>query len=141
APDLEAEEHLDLRPLDPQLGTITDRDGEVLYGPREVRVLGLDKTRIDEGDQEDAARELAGLLGTDPDRYARAVADHGPEAFVPALTIRVEDEGEYPLDEAAQVTGFHAAEETRPLAVERDYAPGVLGSLREADAEDVEESE
>src|SRR5699024_10753034 len=47
----------------------------------------------------------------------------------------------YPLDEAAEVTGFHAADQTRPLAVERDYAPGVLGSLREADAEDVEDSE
>src|SRR5699024_3405923 len=90
---------------------------------------------------EDAARELAGLLGTDADRYAQTVADHGPEAFVPALTIRVDDEGEYPLDEAAEVTGFHAADQTRPLAVERDYAPGVLGSLREADAEDVEDSE
>jgi len=141
APDLEPREHLDLQTLEPQLGTVTDRDGQELYGPHPVKVLGLDKTQIDEDEQEDAARELAGLLGTDADRYAQTVADHGPEAFVPALTIRVDDEGEYPLDEAAEVTGFHAADQTRPLAVERDYAPGVLGSLREADAEDVEDSE
>lgn len=141
APELGPREHLDLKTLDPQLGTVTDRDGKELYGPREVTVLGLDKTQIDEDDQEAAARELAELLGTDADRYAQTVADHGPEAFAPALTIRVEDEGEYPLDDAAEVTGFHAAEQTRPLAVDRDYAPGVLGSLRDADAEDVEDSD
>src|SRR5699024_2810951 len=139
APDLEPREHLDLQTLEPQLGTVTDRDGQELYGPHPVKVLGLDKTQIDEDEQEGAARELAGLPGTDAD--PQTVADHGSEAFVPALTIRVDDEGEYPLDEAAEVTGFHAADQTRPLAVERDYAPGVLGSLREADAEDVEDSE
>ena len=141
APGLAAGEHLDLRTLEPALGTITDRDGEVLYGEHDVKVLGLDKTRIEESAQEDAARELAGLLGTDPDRYAKAVADNGPEAFVPALTIRTSDEGDYPLVEAAQITGFHASEQTRPLAVERDYAPGVLGALREASSEDVEGSD
>src|SRR5699024_11896276 len=109
APNLEPREHLDLKPLEPQLGTVTDRDGQELHGTHPVKVLGLYKTQIDEDEQEDAARELAGLLGTDADRYAQTVADHGPEAFVPALTIRVDDEGEYPLDEAAEVTGFHAA--------------------------------
>ena len=141
APDLQDGEHLDLTTLDPELGTITDRDGGVLYGESAVKVLGLDKTQIDEAEQESAARELAGLLGTDADRYAQTVADHGPEAFVPALTIRVDDEGEYPLDDAAQITGFLAVEQSRPLAVERDYAPGVLGSLREASGEDVENSD
>src|SRR5699024_7105557 len=141
APDLEPREHLALQTLEPQLGTVTGRDGQELYGPQPVQALGLDETQIDEDEQEDAARELASLLGAEAGRYAQAVAGHGPEAFVPALTIRVDDEGEYPLDEAAEVTGFHAADQTRPLAVERDYAPGVLGSLREADAEDVEDSE
>lgn len=141
APDLAEGEHLDLRTLDPALGSITDRDGAMLYGEHDVKVLGLDKTQIEEAEQEDAARELAGLLGTDADRYAQSVADHGPEAFVPALTIRVDDEHEYPLADAAQITGFLASEQTRPLAVERDYAPGVLGSLREASGEDVENSD
>ena len=141
APGLGADEHLDLATVPATLGTVTDRDGDVLYGELPVKVLGLDKTQLEEGEQEAAARDLAGLLGTDPDRYAQAVADNGPEAFVPALTVRVEAEGEYPLDEAAQITGFHAVEQNRPLAVERDFAPGVLGSLREASAEDIEKSD
>ncbi|WP_193105698.1 penicillin-binding transpeptidase domain-containing protein [Brachybacterium sp. FME24] len=141
APDLTNREHLELQTLEPTLGTVTDRDGTTLYGPHDVTVLGLDKTQVEEADQEAAARELAGLLGIDADRFVQSVSDYGAEAFVPALTIRVQDEGEYPLDEAAEVPGYRALEETQPLATERGYAPGVLGALREASGEDVENSD
>lgn len=139
-PELEDGETLAVRSVDAGLGTITDRDGTQLYGPRDVKVLGLDKSQLSADQLDSSARELAAALGTDADRYAESVAGAGEEAFVPALTIRVSDEGEYDLAEAGQVPGFHALEEQRPLAVERDYAPGVLGSLREATAEDVENS-
>ena len=141
APDLADDETLDVRAVDPEIGTITDRDGTQLFGPRDVKVLGLDKSQLEDDRLEDAARELAGLLGTDADRYVETVAGAGEEAFVPALTIRVTDEGDYPLAEAADVPGFLAVEEERALAAERDYAPGVLGSLRDATAEDVEDSD
>ncbi|MFJ6043934.1 penicillin-binding transpeptidase domain-containing protein [Brachybacterium paraconglomeratum] len=139
-PELEDGEMLAVRSVDPELGTITDRDGTQLYGPRDVKVLGLDKSQLAADQLDSSARDLAAALGTDADRYAESVAGAGEEAFVPALTIRVSDEGEYDLARAGQVPGFHALEEQRPLAVERDYAPGVLGSLREATAEDVEKS-
>ena len=139
-PELEDGETLAVRAVDPELGTITDRDGTQLYGPRDVKVLGLDKSQLAADQLDSSARDLAAALGTNADRYAESVAGAGEEAFVPALTIRVSDEGEYDLARAGQVPGFHALEEQRPLAVERDYAPGVLGSLREATAEDVESS-
>ena len=139
-PELEDGETLAVRSVDSELGTITDRDGTQLYGPRDVKVLGLDKSQLAADQLDSSARDLAAALGTDADRYAESVAGAGEEAFVPALTIRVSDEGEYDLARAGQVPGFHALEEQRPLAVERDYAPGVLGSLREATAEDVENS-
>src|SRR5699024_4274106 len=113
----------------------------VLFSERPVITLGLDKTQLAEDELDPAARELAELLGIDPDRYAESVADHGPDAFVAALTIREEARGDYPLEDAAEVTGYLAVDGTRPLAVDRDYAPGVLGSLREASAEDIEESD
>ncbi|WP_062948451.1 penicillin-binding transpeptidase domain-containing protein [Brachybacterium sp. sponge] len=139
-PELEDGETLAVRSVDPELGTITDRDGTQLYGPRDVKVLGLDTSQLSADQLDSSARDLAAALGTDADRYAESVAGAGEEAFVPALTIRVSDEGEYDLAKAGQVPGFHALEEQRPLALERDYAPGVLGSLREATAEDVENS-
>ncbi|WP_270407385.1 penicillin-binding transpeptidase domain-containing protein [Brachybacterium paraconglomeratum] len=139
-PELEDGETLAVRSVDPELGTITDRDGTQLYGPRDVKVLGLDKSQLSADQLDSSARDLAAALGTDADRYAESVAGAGEEAFVPALTIRVSDEGEYDLAKAGQIPGFHALEEQRPLALERDYAPGVLGSLREATAEDVENS-
>ncbi|ATG52926.1 cell division protein FtsI [Brachybacterium vulturis] len=141
APALTASEHLALTTLDPELGSITDREGTVLFSELPVITLGLDKTQLAAGELDSAARDLAALLGIDADRYAQSVTDHGPEAFVAALTIREETAGDYPLDEAAQVTGYLAVDGTRPLAVERGYAPGVLGSLREASAEDIEDSD
>lgn len=139
-PELEDGETLAVHAVDPELGTITDRDGTQLFGPRDVKVLGLDTSQLSADQLDSAARDLAAALGTDADRYAESVAGAGEAAFVPALTIRVSDEGEYDLAKAGQVPGFHALEEQRPLAVERNYAPGVLGSLREATAEDVEKS-
>src|SRR5690625_2555714 len=109
APDLEPREHLDLQTLEPQLGTVTDRDGQELYGPHPVKVLGVDKTQIDEDEQGDAARELAGLLGTDADRYAQTVADRGPGAFGPALTIPAAGAGGRPPAAAGAVPGRPAA--------------------------------
>lgn len=140
-PELEDGETLAVHAVDPELGTITDRDGTQLFGPRDVKVLGLDTSQLSADQLDSSARDLAAALGTDADRYAESVAGAGEEAFVPALTIRVSDEGEYDLAEAGQVPGFHALEEQHPLAVERDYAPGVLGFLREATAEDVEKSD
>jgi cell division protein FtsI/penicillin-binding protein 2 len=141
APDLTADETLDLRTVQGQMGSITDRDGEDLYGPRDVRVLGIDKTQVESDDQEAAAKKLAGLLGIDADDYAKTLADSGEKAFVPALTIRETATDDYPLDEAADVPGYHEQKDTQPLAVTRDFAPGVLGSLREASAEDIESSD
>jgi len=141
APDLADDETLAVRAIAPEFGTITDRDGTQLFGPRDVKVLGLDKSQLSADELDSAARELAGVLGIEADRYAETVAGAGEKAFVPALTIRVTDEGNYRLDDAADVPGFLAVEQERPLAAERDYAPGILGSLREATAEDIENSD
>ncbi|PWH07483.1 cell division protein FtsI [Brachybacterium endophyticum] len=141
APDLTADEHLDVRAVVGQMGSITDREGKDLYGPRDVRILGIDKTQVDASDQESAARKLAGLLGTDADAYAAKVKSAGDKDFVQALTIRETAKDDYPLSQAADVPGFHEQKDSQPLALTRDFAPGVLGSLREATEEDVEKSD
>ncbi|MGY5764245.1 penicillin-binding transpeptidase domain-containing protein [Brachybacterium sp. DNPG3] len=141
APDLAASEHLELTTLAATVGSVVDSDGNEVFGERAVRILGLDKIQIEADDQEQAARDLADLLGIDADNYAAKVAGYGAEAFVPALTIREEAAGDYPLDQAAEITGYRALEDTLPLAASRTYAPGVLGTLSTATAEDVEGSD
>ncbi|MBK0331754.1 cell division protein FtsI [Brachybacterium sp. MASK1Z-5] len=141
APDLTADETVSLRTVQGDLGSITDRDGDDLYGPREVRVLGIDKTQVDADQQQDAAKKLADLLGIDADTFAASVKSAGEKAFVPALTIRESAVDDYPLGKAADVPGYHEEKETQPLAVTKDFAPGVLGSLREATKEDIDESD
>ncbi|MFC0674872.1 penicillin-binding transpeptidase domain-containing protein [Brachybacterium hainanense] len=138
-PSLGPREHLALRTLAPEPGRILDRGGQELLGPREVIVAGIDKTAVPAAEQDGAARDLAELLGIDADAYAASVAGYGPKAFVPALTVRTEEAAQHRLDEAAQLPGYHQLEQTRPLAARRGLAPGVLGSLREADEEDLAE--
>lgn len=137
--DLDAREHLELRPVQPTMGRVLDRTGTDVYGPRDVITIGIDKTAVDASEQESSARRLADLLGTDADRLASATEQHGPSAFVPALTIRAEDRDDYPLAEVEDVPGALQTEGSQPLAITRGYAPGVLGALKEASAEDLEQ--
>jgi cell division protein FtsI/penicillin-binding protein 2 len=141
-PDLTGDQQLSLHVDRAAPGSVTDRDGKELLGPHDVSVLGLDKSQLDGDDAaKEAAHDLADALGIDADRYAKTVAGYGEKAFVPALTVRKENLDDYPMDRARKVTGFLAQEQTQPLAVTKGYAPGVLGSVTEASAEQIEKSD
>lgn len=140
-PSLDSRERLELRVDRPEPGTVVDRDGQTLLGPLDVRVLGIDKPSIKQSQYDASARRLAEVLGIDQDAYAASVATYGREAFVPALTVRESAIGEYDLTDAGKVPGYREVEERHILPVEKGYAPGVLGALREATAEEVEESD
>jgi hypothetical protein len=114
---LQEGQNLDLHVTEPELGSITDRNGTQIFGETDVLVLGIDA-----------------------DNYEKSVENYGDEAFVPALTIRASAVDDYDLAAAKEIPGYLAQETTRPLAVEKTYAPGVLGSVSEASAEDVENS-
>lgn len=140
-PSLDSRERLDLRVDSPAPGTVVDRDGHTLLGPVDVRVIGIDKPALESANHDSAARELADVLGIDGDSYAASVAEYGPEAFVPALTIRESATDEYDLDSAARVPGYREVKQSRTLPIEKGYAPGVLGTLREATAEEIDASD
>jgi cell division protein FtsI/penicillin-binding protein 2 len=141
-PDLSGNQQLALDIDRARPGSVTDKDGKELLGPHDVSVLGLDKSRLKGDDAaKKAAHDLADVLGIDVDRYTKTVVGYGEKAFVPALTVRKENLDDYPLDKARKVTGFLAQEQTQPLAVTKDYAPGVLGSVTEASAEQIEKSD
>ncbi|HXF02518.1 MAG TPA: penicillin-binding transpeptidase domain-containing protein [Arthrobacter sp.] len=140
-PSLAEGERLVLATKEPQRGQILDADGEAIVKNRPVKLVGIDKTGLDESAAEESARELAALVDVDAAGYAKKVAAYGPKAFVDAITLR---EGAFKkLDQGKleDIDGFLAVDDQLPLAPSRTFAGPVLGSVREATAEDIEKSE
>ncbi|GAB2464820.1 penicillin-binding transpeptidase domain-containing protein [Promicromonospora xylanilytica] len=139
-PGLEPGERLSVERTEPARGEIVTTTGETLVGMTPVHHVGIDKTRPG---WETAATELGDVLGFDKattDNVAEQVRSAGEKAFVDVITIR-ENDPEYDFDAAMAIPGVVGIPDELPLARERDFAKGVLGSVGEATAEIVEESE
>jgi cell division protein FtsI/penicillin-binding protein 2 len=119
-------------------GDIVTAAGEPIVTERPVVNVGINKPDAT-GDLAAQARKLAERLGADPDAYAARVEASGPQAFVSALTIRAEDLPDYDL------SGFgpelYQQETTLPLAPTREFARQLLGTVGEATAEVIENSD
>ncbi|MDR1427415.1 MAG: hypothetical protein LBJ08_06625 [Bifidobacteriaceae bacterium] len=120
-------------------GRILSEDGTALVEDRAVARVGVNKPSVPEGQvASDVARRLAELLEVDPDAYAARVEAAGPEAFVPALTLRTDQVEAYDLSVFGEAV---LAQDARmPLAPTREFARALLGTSGEATAEIVEES-
>jgi cell division protein FtsI/penicillin-binding protein 2 len=121
-------------------GRIMAADGTALVEDRGVVDVGVNKPLVTEGtDPGDVARQLAEVLEIDPGAYADKVAAAGPQAFVPALTLRDGEAGAYDFTEFGQAVLVQAG--TLPLAPSRQFARALLGVAGEATAEIVDASE
>ncbi|NEE01824.1 penicillin-binding transpeptidase domain-containing protein [Phytoactinopolyspora halotolerans] len=143
-PDLQPGDRLRTRSSDSERGDILGADGEVLVTERDVYRIGIDKTRFEDGTGEDAmadaARELADLIDVDGENLADQVLAAGERAFVEAITFREED-AQPLLDGIAEIDGAVALSDTMSLAPTREFARPILGTVGDATAEIVEESE
>lgn len=124
----------------PQPGRILDRRGTQILGPTPVHVLGLDKPAISADQIDGSARTLATHLRIDEEAFARKAAAYGPQAFVPAITLRETDLASYDIPGVLAVPGAVEREETQLRATTKNFAPGLLGTFREPTAEEVEKS-
>ncbi|MDR1293472.1 MAG: hypothetical protein LBK59_00705 [Bifidobacteriaceae bacterium] len=121
-------------------GNILGADNAVLVTDRDVEHVGVNKPMVREGEDVIAvARRLAEVLEIDPDAYAMRVEAGGPQAFVPALTLRAGQVGAYDLSEFGASVLVQAG--TLPLAPTREFARALLGTAGEATAEIVEGSD
>lgn len=139
-PGLEPGERLAVERTEPVRGDITTTSGETLVGMTPVHHVGIDKTRPG---WDTAAGQLGDVLGFDQattDNVAAQVDSAGDKAFVEVITIR-ENDPEYDFDAAMAINGVVGIPDELPLARERDFARPLLGSVGEATAEIVEESE
>ena len=142
-PDLAPEDSLLLEKGAPQRGEILGAGGQVLVTDRPVWRVGIDKTRLEEGQLEAAASALATLLEIDPAPFTEQVKAAGPEAFVEAITLRQDAVSPPPVfqKEISAITGAAALPSTLSLAPTRTFARALLGSAGEATAELIEESD
>ncbi|MFI2104195.1 penicillin-binding transpeptidase domain-containing protein [Isoptericola sp. NPDC019693] len=141
-PDLEPGERLQVRTLDADRGDLLDGDGKPMVTERGVWRIGVDKTAVEGLGQESAARDLAQLVGLEPNEFFARVEAAGDKAFVEAITIRQENPGvDFTVDEAREIIGVQAVEDTLELGPTSTFAAPILGRVGEATKEIVEESD
>ncbi|MCU1536160.1 MAG: penicillin-binding protein transpeptidase [Humibacillus sp.] len=138
APQLTSAETLRLVRTWPRRADILDAKGAKLMSEREVGVVGVDKTKVSGAAAAKAAKSLAAIVGIDPTRYAAKVSSAGAKAFVPAITLRADD----PVlvskrAEIDAVTGALTVPALKVLGPTRSFAAPVLGTVGEANAEQV----
>jgi cell division protein FtsI/penicillin-binding protein 2 len=128
----------------PERGEIVDGDLAAIVTARPVHRIGIDKTRLPEGVEDEqihaAAVDLAEVVGLDdPVAYAERVMASGPRAFVEIITVRQESD-EVDLEALAGIPGAVALPDELPLAPTASWARPLLGRAGEATAEIIEES-
>jgi hypothetical protein len=111
-----------------------------LVTPRPVLHVGIDKSRLGPADPAASATALAQLVGADPAAYAQQVQAAGAEAYVAAITLR--QDGRTVTDEQiAAIPGGRGVPDSLPLAPTRTFARALLGTVAEANAEQIEKSD
>ncbi|MFC8599519.1 penicillin-binding transpeptidase domain-containing protein [Isoptericola sp. NPDC057191] len=140
-PDLAPGERLSVTTLDSDRGDLLDGDDKPMVTARGVWHIGVDKTAVEGLGQESAARDLAQLVGLEPNEFFAQVEAAGDKAFVEAITIRKQNPGvDFTLDDALDIIGVRALEDTQELGPTSTFAKPILGRVGEATAEVVKKS-
>ena len=139
-PSLRDGDRLGLFTLPARRGRILGQGGEPLVLDRPVLRYGLDKTAVRPGQVVPSARRVAEALDIDAEAYAARARAAGPDAFVEALVLRVEEARDRVDPSYAAIPGTVALEDELPLAPTRDFAAELIGRVGPATAEIIEES-
>lgn len=140
APSLVSGERFVVERTQAERGRVLGTGDQVLVEARPVARVGIDKTLVDEEQQDAAARALAAALAMDPQAYADRVKAGGPKQFVEAITVRLDDPT-YDLAALGALDGVNVVSDTLPLAPYADFARPVLGKVGAATAELVDASD
>ncbi|HWK93678.1 MAG TPA: penicillin-binding transpeptidase domain-containing protein [Luteimicrobium sp.] len=138
-PGLAENQHVTFSRVRPQRAAIVDGSGKAIVKDRAVHVIGVDKTRTDATRWESSARSLAKALDLDADAYAKQVAAAGPQAFVEAIALRASDPTD--VSKLTAIPGVVALAQKMPLAPTHDWARPLLGTVGDATAEIVKDSD
>jgi cell division protein FtsI/penicillin-binding protein 2 len=140
-PDLADGEILSKATESPKRADILGAGDAPLVTYRPVVNVGIDKQQVAGGDFAAAATKLAQLVGVDPAAYVSQVEGSGPEAFVVAITLRDDASRTVTDEQIAAIPGARAIKDSLPLAPTRTFARPLLGSVGQASAEQIQQSE
>lgn len=113
-------------------GRLLDRNLAALTDEGVVLRIGIDKPAVDPAQVEDSARRLARALGINEENYVGRVQAYGPQAFVEALSLR--HDADQP-EGWREIPGARGLTARRNLAVDRDFAPEIIGLVGPATVE------
>lgn len=139
-PSLKAGERMKITSSNGQRGDILAADGTAIVKDRPVYTVGINKTGLSDAEAEASAKAMAALVGIDEAGYLAKVKAYGPVAFVDAVTLRAEAFAALEQAKVDAIKGFLATPGTLPLAPSRTFAQAILGTVRDATAEDIEKS-
>lgn len=139
APQLSDGETLSVKTVAAQRGQILGAGDAPIVEDRPVFRVGIDKTKVPAEQADASARAMAALLGLDAEEYAKQVAASGPQAFVEGLVLRA-----YTADiteaKIEAIPGGVSILDSMALAPTRTFARALLGSVGQANAEQIEKS-
>ncbi|MCW2834836.1 MAG: penicillin-binding protein [Nocardioides sp.] len=144
-PSLVEGERLALQRTSAERGRITGAGDRAIVAPRDVVLLGLDKTKLTadqvaDGQVAISAQAIAEALKVDAAAYTEQAEAAGEKAFVQALVLRAEEATTLVPPRYAEIPGAVSLATQQDLAPSRGFAAPILGSVGEATAELIEES-
>ena len=139
APQLSDGETLSVKTVAAQRGQILGAGDAPIVEDRPVFRVGIDKTKVPAEQADASARAMAALLGLDADEYAKQVAASGPQAFVEGLVLRAYT-AEITEARIKAIAGGVSILDSMALAPTRTFARALLGSVGQANAEQIEKS-
>ena len=145
-PSLVAGERLTLTDTPAERGRITGAGDRAIVAPRDVVLLGLDKTKltaeqVSAGQVAASARAIADALALDAATYTQQAEAAGDKAFVQALVLRAEEATKGVPPAYAQIPGAVSIATQQHLAPTRGFAAPILGTVGDATAEIIEASD
>lgn len=140
-PSLEPGEQLAVARLAAERGDILGAGGQRIVTERPVLRYGLDKARVSGPAVARSARRIAQALDLEVAPYVERAEASGERAFVEAVVLRQEDAREQVPATYGSIKGAVALSDEIPLAPTRDFAGEILGTVGEATAEIIEDSD
>ena len=117
-------------------GEILDRRGRPLMSAKPVKRLGVVAGEVEQPER--AAERLAELLDVGAGPLERAIRAGGPEQFVEAIALRL-DEAEEVEDRVEEIPGGEVVTGSTQLAPSRTFARALLGAVGPVTAEQLKE--